>query len=44
LDENIETVILNGKVFNRNQLDAILHAVKEANDRSRNKEISSFID
>ncbi len=42
--KTIEMVILNGKVFNRNQLDAILYAVKEANDRSRNKEISSFVD
>ncbi len=42
--KTIETVILNGKVFNRSQLDAILNAVKEANNRSRNKEISSFID
>ncbi len=40
----IEMVILNGKAFNRSQLDAILNAVKEANDRSRNKEISSFVD
>lgn len=40
----IEMVILKGKVFNRIQLDAILNAVKEANDRSRNKEIGSFVD
>lgn len=40
----IEMVILNGKVFNRNQLDTILNAVKKANDRSRNIEISSFVD
>ena len=42
--KTIETVILNGKVFNRSQLDTILNAIKEANNRSRNKEISSFID
>ena len=42
--KTIEMVIMNGKVFNRNQLDAILNTVKETNDRSRNKEISSFVD
>jgi hypothetical protein len=41
--KTIETVILNGKVFDRNQLDIILNAVKEANNRSRNKEIHSYI-
>lgn len=40
--KTIEMVILNGKVFKRNQLDAILNAVKGANDRSRNQEISSY--
>jgi len=42
--KSIEMVILNGKVFNRSQLDAILNAVIEANNRSRNKEISLFVD
>ena len=41
--KTIEMVILKGKVFHRSQLDAILNAVKEANDRSRNKEISQFL-
>ncbi|MEE9432084.1 MAG: amidohydrolase family protein [Melioribacteraceae bacterium] len=39
----IESVILNGKIFTRKQLDAILDAVKEANDESRNIDISSFV-
>lgn len=42
--KTIEIVVLNGKVFKRSQLDAILNAVKGANDRSRNKKISSFVD
>lgn len=41
--KTIETVILNGKVFDRSQLDTILNAVKEANNRSRNKEIHSYV-
>ena len=40
--KTIEMVILKGKVFNRTQLDAILKAVKEANDRSRKKEITTY--
>ena len=42
--KTIETVISKGKVFNRDELDAILEAVKNANKRCRNKDISSFID
>jgi len=42
--KTIETVISKGKVFNRNELDTILEAVKNANERSRNKDISSFVD
>lgn len=42
--KTIEIVILNGKVLNRSQLDTILHAVKKANDTSRNSEIASFVE
>ena len=40
--KTINSVIMNGKVFDRKQLDAILKAVKEANNRSRNNDISEF--
>ena len=42
--KTIETVILNGKVFNRSQLNAILNAVKKANDKSRTTDISSYVE
>ena len=42
--KTIETVILNGKVLDRNRLDTILQAIKKANDKSRNSEITSFVD
>lgn len=42
--KTIDTVILNGKVFNRSQLDAILNAVKKANAKSRNTDIGSFVE
>ena len=42
--KTIETVILKGKVFNRTQLDAILNAVKKANDKSRTTDITSYVE
>lgn len=39
---SIETVILDGKVFDRDQLDAMLEAVKEANASSRNFDLSLY--
>ncbi len=38
----IDTVILNGRVFGRNQLDAMLAAVKQANDNSRKVNIDKY--
>ena len=38
----IDTVILNGRVFDRDQLDAMLRAVKEANERSRKVNIDQY--
>lgn len=38
----INTVLLNGKIYDRRLLDEILEAVKAANDRSRRKDISRF--
>ena len=40
--KSINTVILNGKVFNRKKLDAILASVKQANDESRSVDISKY--
>ncbi|MFK5893558.1 MAG: amidohydrolase family protein [Pseudomonadota bacterium] len=40
--KSINTVILNGKVLNRQKLDAILSAVKSANDESRRVDISGL--
>ncbi len=40
--KSIETVILNGKLLDRNTLDQMLEAVKMANDQSRKKDISAF--
>jgi len=42
--KTIDTVILNGKIFKRNQLDAILNAVKKANDKSRTSDITSYVE
>lgn len=39
---SIETVILDGEVFDRSQLDSILEAVKRANDESRKVDISRY--
>ncbi|MCW9027824.1 MAG: amidohydrolase family protein [Kangiella sp.] len=38
----IDTVILNGRVFDRSQLDAMLEAVKEANANSRKINIDEY--
>ncbi|RBP47050.1 amidohydrolase family protein [Arenicella xantha] len=38
----IETVILNGRVYGRGQLDAMLAAVKKANDNSRKINIDEY--
>jgi len=38
----IDTVILNGRVFDRSQLDAMLEAVKEANANSRKLNIDKY--
>ncbi len=38
--KSINTVIINGKVLNRKKLDAILTAVKQANDESRTVDIN----
>ena len=38
----INTVILNGRVFGRDQLDAMLAAVKEANENSRKINIDEY--
>jgi len=40
--QSINTVIINGKVLNRQKLDDILAAVKQANDDSRNVEINEY--
>ena len=40
--KSINTVILNGKMFNRQKLDAMLSAVKSANDESRSVDISQY--
>lgn len=39
----INTVILKGRVFDRSLLDQMLAAVKEANDSSRDKDISRYL-
>lgn len=39
----INSVILNGKVFDRGLLDEILAAVKSANDASRKEDISAYV-
>ncbi len=39
----IDTVILNGRVLERDQLDAILDAVKQANERSRKVNIDKYL-
>jgi len=38
----IDTVILNGRVFDRDQLDAMLAAVKQANENSRKVNIDKY--
>lgn len=40
--KTINTVIVNGKILERNTLDSILAAVKSANDASRTVDISEF--
>ena len=42
--QSINTVILNGRVLNRDKLDTILDAVKQANDDSRRVDIGKFIE
>jgi len=39
----IDTVILNGRVLGRDQLDAMLAVVKEANERSRKINIDKYL-
>ena len=39
----INTVILNGRIFNRKSLDAMLEAVKDANERSRKINIDTYL-
>ena len=39
----INTVIVNGKLLNRNELDKMLQSVKEVNNRSRKINIDKFI-
>lgn len=41
--QTINTVIARGQVFDRQLLDNILHAVKEANDESRSVDIDSYL-
>jgi adenine deaminase len=38
----IDSVILNGRVFSRDQLDAMLTAVKKANESSRKINIDKY--
>ena len=40
---NIEAVIANGKLLSKPTLDAMLDAVKQANDASRNIPIDAYI-
>lgn len=40
---SIDTVILDGEVLDRTQLDAILESVKRANDESRKVDISKYL-
>jgi hypothetical protein len=39
----IDTVILNGRIFNRQQLNAMLKAVEDANERSRKVSIDKYL-
>jgi len=39
---SIDTVILNGRVFGRDQIDAMLAAVKDANEKSRKLNIDKY--
>ena len=41
--QTIDTVILNGRTLNRQQLDAMLEAVKEANEKSRKVDIGKYL-
>lgn len=40
--KTIDTVIVNGRIFNRKLLDEMLDAVKEANDNSRTVDVSKY--
>jgi len=40
--KTINSVIINGRLLQRNQLDAMLEAVQKANDESRKKNINDF--
>ena len=40
--KEIDTVIIDGRVLNRQKLDAMLKAVKDANDKSRTIDIGSL--
>jgi imidazolonepropionase-like amidohydrolase len=40
---SIDTVILDGEVLDRTQLDAILESVRRANDESRKVDISKYL-
>lgn len=42
--QSIESVITNGKLLNRKELDKMLQAVKEANNSSRKVSIDEFLD
>ncbi len=41
--QSIDTVILNGRTLDRQQLDAMLEAVKEANNKSRKVNIDQYL-
>jgi hypothetical protein len=40
---SIDSVISNGQLFNRELLDDLLNAVKQANDESRTVDISAYL-
>ena len=41
--QEIDTVILNGRVLDRDKLDAMLAAVKQANEKSRKLNIDRYL-
>lgn len=42
--QSIQSVCVNGRIYEREDLDNMLKAVKAANDRSRTQDISQFLD